>query len=485
MSRLQRGRLLASLALVCALLGCAPEPGANVLLIVIDTLRADRLSSYGYSQRTTPGLDALAARGVRFANARSTSSWTLPAHASMFTGAFPIEHGATQEYTQLDDRLDTLAEILASHGYATFGASGNGVLNENSGLERGFAAFDENWRLDTDGARYTPEDHPNLLSVRRFLSGLDASERFFVFVNYIEVHGPYRPPEPYRSRFLPDGPVRSLLRSARRQSVQEYYLDKRSIAEPEFRVLNALYDGEVAYVDSLVAALVKEVQASGHVDDTLVIVTSDHGENIGDHEHYRHVFSLYNTTVRVPLIVLLPGLARSGEVRAEPVSLVDLFPTILAAAGLDPAAYPSHGRDILADPGGADRPIFAEYYYPLQALQLFGGTTPERYHAFVAPLMRRLRSVERSGKRYLWSSDGTEELYDLESDPDERVNLARSPNQAALLDELRAELADYVERGGGDKPLPADSVGLAPVGAFEDLDDETARQLRELGYVHE
>ncbi len=479
-----RRRIAVATLLGWLLFGCGEprEPGANVVLVVIDTLRADRVSSYGYRRPTTPRLDALAARGVRFANASSTSSWTLPAHASIFTGRFPIEHGATQEHTQLDDRADTLAEILRAHGYATLGVSGNGVVSPASGLARGFESFVETWR--NPKAHPTPEQHPNLLAVRDFIAGLQPDEPFFVFVNYVEVHAPYQPPEPYRSRFLDPGRPQWLVSSALQRKTAEHYLETASTSPAEFDVLSDLYDGEVAYADALVGALVDELEASNRLANTLLIVTSDHGENIGDHGHFRHVFSLYNSTVKVPLIVLLPDGESAGQTRWESVSLVDLFPTILHELGIEPRG--DRGRNILSDRETDAAPSFAEYYFPLQALGLFEQSARERHRDALAAHLRRLRSVEWNDWRLIWSSDGQHELYDLKKDPGERRNLFRDSASATRLQPLSDLLDEYVAHGGGRRPLPqASDSGLDSIGAFGQPDEETARHLRELGYLRD
>jgi arylsulfatase A-like enzyme len=178
------------------------------------------------------------------------------------------------------------------------------------------------------------------------------------------------------------------------------------------------------------------------------------------------------------LIGLLPGGARAGEVRSEPVSLVDLYSTLLAAARIDSGARPQ-SRDILA-PDLAEAPIFAEYYFPLQALGLFNSDS-ERHRDALAPYMRRLRSVQSDGWRLLWSSDGRLELYNVEQDPTEGVDLAGGTDVETQTTRLGTSLAEFVERGGGRRPLP--DAAASSTGAFRDLDPETEQQLRELGYL--
>lgn len=483
--RLRVGRLTAvfARALVLALAGCTASTGPrpNVLIVVIDTLRADRVSCYGYERPTTPHIDALCARGVRFENASSTSSWTVPAHASLFTGLFPILHGATQEHVRLTGSASTLAEILGAHGYATFAASDNPLVGPGTGLDRGFDTFVETWR-DTEERHPDPYLHPNLEAVTRFLAGLEPDRPFFVFANYIEPHGPYAPPEPHRSQFLSPDTDPALVRSTLRRNAAGYYLDPGSISAREFAVLNDLYDGEVARVDALVGALVDSLERSGHADDTLLVITSDHGENIGDHGHFRHVFSLYRTTVRIPLILILPDGRRAGEVRSEPVGLVDLFATVLRQCGIEPPTGAISGRDILGDPG--EHPIFAEYYYPLQVLDLFSPDALEAKREIFEPYLHRLRSVEAGDWRFVWSSSGRHALFDLARDPEELRNLAGTPDSAEIEHRLRALLDGFVERAGGEPPLPAElQSNSGRPAAFDDLDSESARRLRELGYI--
>jgi arylsulfatase A-like enzyme len=463
--------------------GDAPER-PNVALVVLDTVRADRITCSGGERVATPHIGALCDRGIFFANASSTSSWTLPAHASLFTGLYPLQHGATQEHTRLDEGASTLAEILGAHGYRTFGASANPLVSVKSGLARGFDSFAETWRVGRETPYPAAREHPNFRAVERLLAELAPGERFFLFVNYVEAHGPYDPPEPHRSRALSPGAAPALVDRAGRLGAAKYYLDPWSISPAEFAVINELYDGEVAYLDELLGGLLDGLEEGGYLDDTLVIITSDHGENLGDHGHFRHVFSLYGSTIRVPLL-LLPGGDRAGEVRTESVGLVDVFATILAAAGVTAPEGAVQGRDLLGDLKADEAaPIIAEYYFPLQALELFQPEAALTRREVLEPHLRRLRSIEMDGLRLIWSSDGRHELFDLAEDPDEQRNLRGEPQVAETEQRLRARLDAFVESGGGPRPLPDEAQRLSkPVGAFEDLDPVSAEMLRELGYL--
>ena len=487
-----RPATLVATVLVAAVLlaggaGCSGDAleRPNIALIVLDTVRADRITCSGDDRVATPYIDALCDRGIFFERVSSTSSWTLPAHASLFTVLFPLQHGATQEHTQLDDGASTLAEILGAHGYRTFGASANAVVSVKSGLARGFDLFAETWRAKRDTPYPPAREHPNFQAVELLLAELAPGERFFLFVNYVEAHGPYDPPEPHRSRALSPRATSALVDRVSRRGAAKYYLDPSSISPAEFAVLNELYDGEIAYLDELVGGLLDGLEEGGYLDDTLVIITSDHGENLGDHGHFRHVFSLYGSTIRVPLLLLLPGGERAGEVRTESVGLVDVFATILAAAGVTAPEGAVQGRDLLGDLKADEAaPIIAEYYFPLQALGLFQPEAPVINRKVLEPHLRRLRSIEMDGLRLIWSSDGRHQLFDLAADPDERRNLHGEPRLAEREQRLRARLDTFVKSGGGPRPLPDEAQRLAtPVGAFEDLDPVSAERLRELGYL--
>ena len=212
------------------------------------------------------------------------------------------------------------------------------------------------------------------------------------------------------------------------------------------------------------------------------MVTSDHGENLGDHGHFRHVFSLYTSTVRVPLVLRLPGDQRAGEVRREAASLLDLFSTILEYCGVSIPPGQGRGRDLLGALPADDVPVFAEYYYPLQVLSTFEEAEIEALHPVLRGFMRRLRSVEVDGRRLVWSSDGQHALFDLRSDPSEQHNLRGAPEVAEVEAELESLLDAYAPKaGGGRSATPA--LGMDAQEPFRDVDPESRARLKELGYV--
>jgi arylsulfatase A-like enzyme len=480
-------RFLLAVALLCALAASTSCGGArpvNLLLIVIDTVRADRLGSYGYARPTTPGLDALARRGLRFENVASTSSWTVPAHSSMFTGLPPIVHGATQEHNLLDERYATLAEVLRERGYATFGVSDNPLVSSKTGLARGFDTFVESWReRDKDAPRPSAGEHPNLRNARALLDKLDGERPFFLCVNYMEAHARYDPPEPYRSQFLLAEPSPEDAELVTSQRFPRFYLDRPAFNSAVMTAIGNLYDGEIAYLDTLVSGFVEDLERAGHLDNAAVFVMSDHGESLGEHDHFRHAFQLYRESVRVPLIALLPDGARAGEVERKPASVVDLFATLLGLAGASPPAGQDAGRNLLAQAGPADdAPQFSEYYYPVQALGRF--KLGPNASAALGSYWRRLRAVEHAGMRLIHSSAGPSQLFDLRRDPGEEVDLAGDPAWSEELQRLTSLLEAYVAAAGGEPPAPARMLEQDVVlPAFEGLDTDEVRRLRELGYI--
>jgi arylsulfatase A-like enzyme len=484
LARVASGLLLTLLVASSGCTALKSDP-PNIVLIVLDTVRADRFSCRADGPVPMPRIAALCKRGVFFERVSSTSSWTLPSHASIFTGLYPVRHGATQEHTLLDETAPTLAELLGANGYRTFGVSANPVVGIKSGLARGFDSFDETWRGRHRPGPAKGRKHPNLRAIDQLLEVRDQTLPFFLFVNFIEAHAPNAPPP----RFIPaaasgraNAGRRVLIRL---HDAESYYLDPQSISSADLALLSDLYDGEIAHLDALVGQLVDRLEADGALANSVLIVTSDHGENFGDHGHFRHVFSLYGSTVRVPLLVVLPDGAHAGERRSEPVALVDLFATILGAAGVPTPADVALSRDLFAaDAEDAGRPVVAEYYYPAQALTLFGDDATEVHRDRLGRYLRRLRSIESNGLRYIWSSDGRHELYDVAADPAEEHDLAGDPRFAARERELRERLEAFVASASEPARRPG-VVTPAGEGAFEGLDPESAERLRELGYVRE
>ena len=414
----------------------APEPTAaesrevgnlNVILITIDTLRADRVSSYGSKDVETPTLDGFADEGVRFANAASTVPFTLPAHTSILTGLYPPGHGVRENvgYT-VGEELTTLAEALSAHGWSTAGFVSAFVLDSRWGIAQGFDHYFDDFDLSSF------DETPNLSAVQRsgaetiaaaetWFEERDDKAPFFVWLHLYDPHDPYTPPEPYLSQH-PGRP----------------------------------YDGEVAYTDALLGGFRQFLEGRGLLDDSLVILTGDHGEGLGDHGESSHGFFIYDSTIHVPLIIRPPGAFAGGRVVDTAVSHVDLYPTVLDAVGID-LPQPVHGTSLMAFVTGEDPPmdreVYSESLYPL----LHYGWAP-------------LRSVRTD--QYKLISAPRPEVYNLVGDPREGRDLAAA--RPVLLTDLETRLAGLrsaIDIGeGSDAPSP-------------DLDPQTLAQLQALGYA--
>lgn len=452
-SGLAAGVLLAALVLL-PLGSCGGEPRRpNVLLVVIDTLRADRLGCQGGARELTPRLDRLAAGGLRFANAWSQAPWTLPSSASLLTSLYPQQHGAggnLPRFTALDPAARTLAEDLREAGYRTGAVINVAFLDEPFGLTRGFEEVDAKHFESNRIVRRAGETTDAALA---FLERQD-ERPFFLLAHYFDPHAVYDPPQPYRRLFAAEGDreeggfvfgTREQMLAIRRG---ELVPDADTLARAE-----RLYDGEVAYTDHEVGRLLDGLAELGLAADTLVVVTSDHGEEFGDHGGFEHGHTMYSELLHVPLILRLPGVLPPGVVDAG-VRLIDVAPTVLELCGLPPD--PQHiGESLMRLVGGAqaeDRPSLA-------------------HGNFWGPPLRSWRS----GSLHLVvppSGDGTPELYDWRTDPRERSNLAGAREDDVV--RLLHEFADY------EHWVFAQRRGR---GGAVDLDEELRRHLGGIGYT--
>jgi len=425
-------RLASSLVLAClALSACGGEaPRPHVILISIDTLRADHLSCYGYERETSPFLDRLAARGLLFERAFSSAPWTLPAHLTMLTGLFPDQHGVVSEELALGRDVPLLAERLQAAGYATLGFYRPSWIHARHGFDRGFAVFTGHETVEEARANVTAE-----------LARHDPARPTFLFLHLFDVHNGalgqgehmiYPSPPPYQDHFLPGAAERLPEVPPDVLWESENLLDEAQLA-----ALVALYDGGILHVDANLALLFEELERDGWLDDALVIVTSDHGESLGQRGKLTGHGELAQEGLHVPLIVLPSGGGRAGERVSELVHLGDIVPTVLQATGLPPdARLPGHS--LLAElPAGR---IAAGTYLPNE----FAVRWPEKF-------------VHRRG--------GPTALFDLERDPGELAPRL-VPNER--YEALRQELLRGAHPFG--PPLP---ITLQP--------DEVA-ELRALGY---
>jgi arylsulfatase A-like enzyme/Tfp pilus assembly protein PilF len=355
-------------------------PGASVVLVSIDTLRADRVPLYGYTRGSTPNLDALGREGVVFEDVYSHCPLTLPAHASLLTGLLPPHHGVrdNQGFSLADDK-QTLASRFRAAGFDTGAAVSAYVLRGATGISHGFDVYDDAFPVDESNealAALQRDGAQSVDSLVRWIEGRAASRRFFAFLHLYEPHAPYTPPPAYRR-----------------------------VADP--------YDGEVAYADELVGRLVRRLRELGRLDQAVLAVTSDHGEGLGDHGEQEHGFFLYREAVRVPLILRLPGAALAGKRIGGIVAQADIPATLLDLAGLPAEGLDGRSQRAAIDQGrAAPRPVYSETFFP-------------RYHFGWSELL----SVTDDRYRYIQAP--RPELYDARADPGERVDLAAQRPDAA------------------------------------------------------
>jgi arylsulfatase A-like enzyme len=433
---------LAGFCLLAALVACAPGgPAASskkpphVLLLVMDTTRGDRCSVNGHERETTPRLEALAREGVNFRNAWSPAGWTAPAHASLFTGVKPERHGCLIDNNgNLDDRFETLAESLREVGYRAGCFTQNPYISEKFGLSRGFEVAEQVWKRTDLDRPYARACHK--LALEWALAAHRGGERFFLFVNDMEPHLPYAPGKRFQEKFVPRHKSRARVRDARgftARNAMSYMLGQLEVTDEKLGLLRALYDAEIAELDDEVGSLVEGLRKAGILDETLVVVTSDHGENIGDRGMASHMSSLNRSIRHVPLVARLPGTFEGGEVVDDVVRLEDLHPTILELCGAE-APHDLDAESLLRDVPG--RVSLAYHGKPNRNLLM---TIQTRNHrADLALISPSIRAVFDGRHHLIVYSDGREELYDVTADPAEERNLAGEGG--AVLDRLRGLL---------------------------------------------
>jgi arylsulfatase A-like enzyme len=457
-------------ALVAWAVGCsaANAPSRpNVVIAVLDTTRTDVLSSYGNPVPTTPHLDRLAGEGVRFTRAYATDFWTLPSHASLFTGQYPSVHRATSETNRLPSRMETLAEVLRRAGYRTGAFVSNPWVSQERGFAQGFENFQEVWRPRPD---LPPGDRGGLELARRFVRNRAArDEPFLLFLNFNTAHMPYAP-DPGALEALHPRPFEAHRRERLEKLVGLWGLiaGREVLDEGDFEVLRALYEAEIATVDSLLGELVEELRAQDLLDETLVVVTSDHGENLGEHGLIDHMLSMYEATIRVPLVLRYPERIAAGLVDDRLASLVDVAPTILDACGLPADALGGPGRSLLDPDREPPAFVVAENERPVNGVDLLSRAFPDFDTTEIDRPMRMLRTPRH---KLIWRGGGRVELFDVERDPGEENDLAESLPE--LTGQLQALLDAWMADHRTEEATPR----------FESQDGESLERLRALGYI--
>jgi arylsulfatase A-like enzyme/Flp pilus assembly protein TadD len=417
------------------------KPALNVVLITIDTLRADHLGCYGYKQIKTPNIDALAAEGTRFDRAFAVVPVTLPSHSSIMTGTYPMLSGMHDfSGNKLSPLQPTMASVLKQAGYQTGAVVAAAVLDSRFGLNQGFDFYYDHFEFSRlDEVNLDEMERPGNVVADVTLNWLEkdwlgkgssaknSEKNFFLWMHLYDPHFPYHPPEPYASEYA---------------------------THP--------YDGEIAFADEQVGRLVRFLKEKGIYQNTVIVLCGDHGESLGEHGEKTHGFFIYNATMHVPLIIRVPENVKAHTVD-DPVSLVDLMPTMLGVLGLE---IPSQvqGRSLLpelrgesanreqADKAARDRVLYGETYLPRIHFNWseLRGSENTKYHFIDAP---------------------RPELYDLAKDPGEVHNLFTE--KTAVADEMRAQLAGLIRDYSAGKEM-AEKTSLDPA---------LMERLKALGYA--
>lgn len=441
------------------------EGSPNVILITLDTVRAENLDLYGYERKTAPHLTELAASSVVYENAYSQASWTLPSHGSIFTGLHPSELSDSWGSKGIGSGHITLAEILEKSGYRTAGVIGGPFCSSAFGLAQGFDYYED--QLPTKStpslAQVINRLYPNLFAqpgkrradrnnefVFRWLDR-NSSGPFFLFINYYDAHANTNPIYPYRRAF--DGgfnPIRALpmQQGAMEASVTE---GARDLSDAEKNHWVTMYDCEILFLDSELQRLFSKLKRLGVYDNSLIVITSDHGHSYGEHHLAGHGGWLFEESVRIPLLVRYPQGEHGGTVVPDRVGHVEILPMILKELGMQPP-------DSLVPPAGdGDKLCVLEN----------GREWPHHWRYRYSD--RDLRALYRGSYKLVTLDGEASELYDLASDPRELVNLIDS--RRTLADSLESALDDFAERL---RPPPPET---------RELDEELLKQLKSVGYM--
>ncbi|MGA1794316.1 MAG: sulfatase [bacterium] len=462
--------------------GSLKEKNPSIVLITVDTLRADHLGCYGYERETSPAIDSLAKDGALFYEAITPIPKTLPSLSSLLTGLHPKTHEVFALGMRLSDLHTLLPEIMKQRRYHTGGVVGQYNCHRKFGLGQGFDFYDDHFEciIQTETAHEEGKFHPD--SEKRaeyvvekgieWIKGLkDSPSPFFLWLHLMDPHAAYDPPGEYADYFTGPAPMTSRSYSGRYIDPEliHPYARVRGITEYDFYINK--YDGEIAYMDSQVQRLFDFLKATDHYNDALIILTADHGEYMGEHDAqetcFTHGHTLFESEICVPLIIKFPGNAIHNRMVSSQVSLVDIFPTVLAVIGEQ--GVPCEGKNLLDLLEKGDTTHDSAAFIQLKEGKGLA-VRKDRYKLIVETkypvkkLIRRLKKHRNVGIRYT--------LYDLLQDPLERSNVYKNNRDAAM--HLAEELFDWLAMSG------TPDAGYAPINM---LDEQTIQHLKSLGYI--
>lgn len=459
-------------------MGSAPRP--DILLVVLDAARADRIGCYGRHRALTPVLDRMAGEGLRFDQAIASSCWTLESVASLLTGLYPADHGAHFGSLRLSDRLETLPAWLQRQGYRTIGVSANSAfVGRHTGLHQGFHRLEElapeivqpGGVLGGASGVLPLKDSAGRVAAaagQLLHQALAAPEPYFLYLHFVDTHLPYYPPDRHARPFLDAINARDDELPLVSQDAAALFGGREQIDRRGFEILGALYDGALSWMDEALGRVVDLIAGAGRLHGLLSVVTADHGEHLGEQGMMDHAFSLSDTLVRVPLLTSWPGVIERNVVVPEQVQPLDLFPALVEQlAGPDEAGrrFPERRGLFPGGPAPFGRPwALAQYTEPVNA------ALKKRFPGEAVP-GQSLAMVRGEGWKLVLAGDGTTRLYCLEDDPQELTDL--SDGQPERLEALRLRLPQrMMPRRGEDRE---GSPALA--------DPELVERLTSLGYL--
>lgn len=441
----------------------------NFILLLIDTLRADHLGCYGYSRETSPNLDELTDDAVLFENVFSTTSWTLPAHVSLLTSLNNVNHQVLNSLQRMSPNLLTLADIMRNNDYLCAAFTGGGYLSCKYGFSKGFDIYQEIIKNGDISVRF---DEAESLS-RRAAEWLDENhyKSFFLFLHTYQPHAPYENNSDIGKIFLAKNAKWQKIRGKdvfRGRSRKQTVYSKKEIEN-----IIALYDGEIRYTDEcLIKPMIDKIKELNIYDKTMIIITSDHGEEFYEHKNWLHGLTLYNESIKIPLIVKLPDSSYKGKKLPQSVRITDIMPTLLEAANIDPTSFIFDGKSLLSMINGRERED-RTFYCDLNIRKIID-SSPSMYATNKNSLKFILNKKIRSSwtKKIVTKLEGEKiELYDIKKDTYETENLSGLIAYEKICRELIKKIKQYMESGA---KIKAESIKM---------DEELRRSLKALGYI--
>ena len=480
----------------------------HILLITIDSLRADHVSTYGHYRETTPYIDLLAAESTIFRNAFSAANWTGASLASILTGLYPTVHGYTNKRFYIDPDVISVPTILKNNGYNTICFSNNMYLSHRTGLSRGFDEYLYQGQIEKNGNGDASESHKNQmikdlkqsipkrykslakdvgdgfnkekklarddgayateLAFFKWLNNYDIEKPFFAHIHYQEPHSIYFPPRPYRKRFFKG----SWLEESKYLDFDHmgFFAGHVEFTEEQVEHYKELYDGEIAYLDWRMGRLFNFIRNKNLLDDTVVIITSDHGENMGENGYFWHAFCLLDPLIRVPLLIRYPEWFEMDKWNENIVQTVDIVPTLLDGIGVEwQYAKNRQGESFLN--GHIRNAAMTETYNPEMMIDRWLNRRKDLRKEEFEQYIRDLRTFQTKTEKLVWASDGWHSFFNLVNDPKETENIYNSENQQVANAEKSLK-----EWFGSFKPHVADDRQPG-------FDKDTWNKMRELGYA--